>query len=77
MAFALEKVLMLPSELRPQESSGHLHTCRQWWKVWSVAGEMYGTFPDKILGEEPVSSLVSAFGSLRGSASFPWTQGVG
>lgn len=76
MAFALEKVLMLPAELRPQESPGHLHTC-QWWKVWSVAGEMCGTFPDKILVEEPVSSLVSAFGSLRGSASFPWTQGTG
>lgn len=36
---------------------------------------MSGTFPDKTLGEEPVSSLGSAFGSLRGSASFPWTQG--
>lgn len=74
MAFALEKVLMLPAELGPRESSGHLHTC-QWWKVWRVAGEMSGIFPDKTLGEEPVSSLSSAFGSLRGSASFPWTQG--
>lgn len=77
MAFALEKILMLPAELRPQEGSGHVHMCRQWWEVWRIAGEMSDTFPDKTLGEETVSNLGSAFGSLRGSASFPLTQGSG
>lgn len=74
-AFALEKVLTFPADVGPQESSGRLCTCGQQWKVLEDRWGLSGTFPEKTLGEEPVvSSLGSAPGPLRGSASFPLTQ---